>query len=82
MKANGAEDYFWDTELDQNMLVKLGSKRVPYHIIIAAATVTSKECEYSKELLGNAAIEWEEKVIKTLDKWTNSRAHPLGSRRS
>ena len=62
MKANGAEDYFWKTEQDQNMLVRLGSHRVPYHIVIDAATVAFKECGYSKELLGKASIEWEEKV--------------------
>ena len=29
MKTNGVKDYFWETELDQNMLVKLDSKKVP-----------------------------------------------------
>ena len=44
------------------MLVRLGSPRVPHHIVIAAATVAFKECGYSKELLGKTAMEWEEKV--------------------
>ena len=44
------------------MLVKLGSLQVPYHIVLAAATVAFKECGYTKELLGKAAMEWEEKV--------------------
>ena len=44
------------------MLARLGSPRVPYHIVIAAGTVAFKECGYSKELLGKAAMEWEAKV--------------------
>ena len=60
--ANGAEDYFWKAEQDQLMLVRLGSPRVPHHIVIAAATVAFKECGYSKELLGKTAMEWEEKA--------------------
>ena len=44
------------------MLVRLGSPRVPHHIVIAAATVAFKECGYSKELLGKTAMEWEEKA--------------------
>ena len=42
------------------MLVRLGSPSVPHHIVIAAATVAFKKCGYSKELLGKAAMEWEE----------------------
>jgi len=64
--ANGAEDYFWKAEQDQLMLVRLGSPRVPHHIVIAAATVAFKECGYSKELLGKTAMEWEEKAT-TID---------------
>ena len=61
MKANGTNDYFWKTEQDQDILVKLESRQVPYHIVIAAATVAFKECDYSKELLRKASMEWDEK---------------------
>jgi hypothetical protein len=49
------------------MLVKLGSLRVPNHIVIAAASVAFKECGYQKDLLGKAAIEWEEMAGSDLD---------------
>ena len=66
--ANGTEDYFWRAEQDQLILTRLGSPRVPHHIVIAAATAAFKECGYSKELLGKAAMEWEETVAAgTLD---------------
>ena len=54
MKANRANYYFWNTEQDQNILVKLESRQVSYHILIAGATVAFKECGNSKELLGKA----------------------------
>ena len=41
-RSYGATDYFRAIEQDQNMLVKLGSKRVPNHIVIAAATIAFK----------------------------------------
>jgi hypothetical protein len=64
---NGAINYFRATEQDQNMLVKLGSKRVPNHIVITAASVAFKECGYQKDLLGRAAIEWKAKAGDDLD---------------
>jgi hypothetical protein len=67
MKSNGAADYFLETEQDQNMLVRLGSQRIPYHIVIAAASVAFKECGYSKDLLGKTAIEWDTKAGADLD---------------
>ena len=49
-----------------------------YHIMIAAATVTFKGCEYSKELLGEVAIEWEEKVTtSTWDLDTKTTYRPF-----
>ena len=56
------------------MLVKLGSKRVPNHIVIAAASVAFKECGYQKDLLGRAAIEWETMAGDDLDSETTYQA--------
>jgi hypothetical protein len=73
-ESNGATNYFRATEKDQNMLVKLGSKKVPNHIVIAAASVAFKECGYQKALLGKAAIEWEDKAMLDLDSDTTYKA--------
>jgi hypothetical protein len=61
-QSNRATNYFQTTEQVQNMLVKLGSKRVLNHIVIADVMVAFKECGYQKDLLGRAAIEWEAKA--------------------
>ena len=73
-ESNGATNYFRATEKDQNTLIKLGSKKVPNHIVIAAASVAFKECGYQKALLGKAAIEWEDKAMQDLDSDTTYNA--------